>query len=210
MSEIVYVLTNPAMPDLIKIGKTDNLEQRVKQLSGHAGVPIPFEVHYACTVENASEVEKKVHHAFGDHRINARREFFEINPERVVSALELAALEDVTPGTDYVEDADEKAALDNERDRSERKRSHFKFSSVGIDQDAVLTFIHDEEITATVIDDRKIRFENKDASLSAAAQEVLQRMGRKALSIAGPQYWKYGSETLSERRNRLEEEEEKS
>ncbi len=48
MSEIVYVLTNPTMPGLIKIGRTTNLEQRVKSLSSDTGVPLPFEVFYAC------------------------------------------------------------------------------------------------------------------------------------------------------------------
>ena len=47
MSEIVYLLTNPRIPDLVKVGKTENLEQRVKDLSRHAAIPVPFEVHYA-------------------------------------------------------------------------------------------------------------------------------------------------------------------
>ena len=32
---IIYVLTNPAMPDMVKIGKTNqDLQERLKQLTG--------------------------------------------------------------------------------------------------------------------------------------------------------------------------------
>ena len=48
MAEIVYLLTNPVMPDLVKIGRTTNLEERLRSLSTHSGVPVPFEVFYAC------------------------------------------------------------------------------------------------------------------------------------------------------------------
>ena len=32
MTKIVYILTNQSMPDTIKIGITDNLERRIKEL----------------------------------------------------------------------------------------------------------------------------------------------------------------------------------
>ena len=81
MPEIVYVMINPAMPDLVKIGKTTtDIESRQRELSGASGVPLPFIVHYAAEVENSSLVESKLHLAFGDHRINPRREFFRIAP----------------------------------------------------------------------------------------------------------------------------------
>ena len=68
MSEIVYLLTNPVMDGLVKIGRTANLEDRVRSLSVHSGVPVPFEVFYACRVNDANRVEKSLHDAFGDHR----------------------------------------------------------------------------------------------------------------------------------------------
>ena len=48
---LVYVLTNSAMPGMVKIGMTQraDLEQRMKELYG-TGVPVPFECAYACKV----------------------------------------------------------------------------------------------------------------------------------------------------------------
>ena len=77
MSEIIYILTNPVMPDLVKIGKTVQILKNEFALSrAVTGVPVPFEVYYACTVEDASEVEKGIHDGFGDHRTNSETGVF--------------------------------------------------------------------------------------------------------------------------------------
>ncbi len=46
---VVYVLTNPAMPGLTKIGQTtqEDIAARMSQLYS-TGVPVPFECRYAC------------------------------------------------------------------------------------------------------------------------------------------------------------------
>ena len=89
MKEIIYILINEAMPGYVKIGKTStSLEQRVRELSGSTSVPLPFTCFYACTVKDASFVERQLHDAFDNNRINPHREFFQISPERVVSPLE--------------------------------------------------------------------------------------------------------------------------
>ena len=40
----VYVLSNPAMPGLYKIGSTRDLTSRLKDLSNGTGVPAEFEI----------------------------------------------------------------------------------------------------------------------------------------------------------------------
>ena len=37
MPEIVYILTNSRMDDLVKIGRTENLPERMRSLSSHSG-----------------------------------------------------------------------------------------------------------------------------------------------------------------------------
>ena len=203
MPEIVYLLTNPVMPDLVKIGRTANLEERLRSLSTHSGVPVPFEVFYACEVSDSAKVERQIHEGFGDHRINPKREFFRINPERILAILKLVELRDVTPAEDVVEDRVEQDSLNRERNR----RENFKFSILGLKTGSVLTFLRDESIQATVIDDRRISFEGKETSLSSSALEILRtRYGYRAKTIAGPQYWCFEGKTLSEMRQELETE----
>ena len=76
----VYVLTNEAMPGLVKVGKTSGpLEKRMRELY-KTGVPIPFSCFYAVDVDDADFVERKIHEAFDDVRLNESREFFTIAP----------------------------------------------------------------------------------------------------------------------------------
>jgi len=107
----------------------DELEQRVKSLSSDTGVPLPFEVFYACSVNDANEVERALHNAFGDHRINPKREFFELDPERVYPVLKLVGIEDVTPRDSFIDDPEERAALEKEKTK---KRPPFKFSFAAV------------------------------------------------------------------------------
>ncbi|MDR1320987.1 MAG: GIY-YIG nuclease family protein [Gracilibacteraceae bacterium] len=98
MAEIVYILTNPVMPGVVKIGKTDRdeVQSRVKELFT-TGVPVPFDCVCACVVENNEKVEKLLHGKFAAERINPRREFFWLNTANAVAALKPLELSDVTP-----------------------------------------------------------------------------------------------------------------
>ena len=95
--DIVYVLSNSAMPGLVKIGRTahDDPQARLSQLYT-TGVPVPFDIEYACRVPNATEVERALHAAFAPQRINPRREFFEIDPDQAIAILKLLNVEDAT------------------------------------------------------------------------------------------------------------------
>jgi len=72
---IVYVLTNPAMPGLVKIGMTnrDSVDARLKEFF-NTSVPVPFECEYACKVESSEKVGETLHLAFHPYRIHAHPE----------------------------------------------------------------------------------------------------------------------------------------
>jgi hypothetical protein len=98
MSEIIYVLSNPAMPGLYKIGMTDkdDLTVRMKELYT-TGVPLPFDCVYACIVEDNAETEKAMHSKFAKQRVNPRREFFKLKALRIVKAIKPFEVSDITP-----------------------------------------------------------------------------------------------------------------
>lgn len=89
--EIVYILTNPAMPDLIKIGRTDggpnrdDLIRRVKQLTT-TGVPVSFECFYAAQLPKSLGVEKMMHKAFVSEHYS--KEFYTTKPHEAKAFLE--------------------------------------------------------------------------------------------------------------------------
>ena len=200
MPNIVYVLTNPSMPDIVKIGMTENLTERMRSLY-NSSAPVPFECYFACTVADMRFVEKSIHNGFDDFRINPRREFFRVDPERVVSILKMIMIDDVTPKDDVVDDETDQRSLDKERNI----RSRFNFDMVQIPAGSVLTFVKDPELTAIVIDKHQVEFESEIQSLTSSALKIIHRMGYEWSKVSGPQYWSYDGETLTERRNRMEQ-----
>mgnify|MGYP001609829548 FL=1 len=196
MNEIIYILINEAMPGYVKIGRTStNLEQRIRELSSSTSIPIPFTCFYACTVKDAQFVEHQLHDAFDNNRINPKREFFQIAPERVVSALKLAEIENITPKKDFVENKEDQQALIKAR----KIREKFNFNMAQIPVGAELIFSRDENIKAKVLDNHYIDYGGKKTSLSSSAQNILGY----DYGVAGTDYWMYEDETLDERRKRL-------
>lgn len=203
MDNIIYILINEAMPGYVKIGKTaNNLEQRVRDLSASTSIPLPFTVFYACTVKNAQFVEHQLHDAFDDNRVNPRREFFRVAPERVVAALKLAEIENITPKKDLIETEEDREAHKEALER----RGRFNFELAKIPLGAEIYFSRDENKKARVVDlhsTKSIEYNGEITSLSTSAQEILG----VSYGVAGTDYWMYDGETLDERRRRIEDEE---
>ena len=200
---IVYVLTNPAMPGLVKIGHTtQSIEKRMRDLDD-TGVPVPFECAAAWEFENAAKIEKTLHRAFADRRVRKTREFFEVLPDQPIAILAEFGAKDVTPPEDVVGEEDpegDRAALTAARGRRER----FSFDMVAIEPGSTLTSVWDEDVTCRVVDDRRVEFGEEITTLSGAAKNVILDLGKNWKSVSGPDSWKYGGETLTARRNRME------
>ncbi|QBM24494.1 GIY-YIG nuclease family protein [Citrobacter arsenatis] len=88
----IYVLTNEAMPGLVKIGRTSLLpEDRSKKLYS-TGVPFPFDVCFRIITSFSVELESYIHNILREYRVNSRREFFRISVDDAIYAVRLASL----------------------------------------------------------------------------------------------------------------------
>lgn len=93
----VYVISNIGSfgQRMVKIGMTRRLDpmDRVREL-GDASVPFGFDVHALFFTEDALDVERQLHEAFAQqrvNRVNLRREFFYATPAEVHAALDSIA-----------------------------------------------------------------------------------------------------------------------
>ncbi len=187
--EIVYVLTNPTMPGLVKIGKTKKtIKNRLRELDS-TGVPHPFDCVAAWEFQDAKEVESTLHQAFEDRRVRPNREFFEISPHQPIAILEQFGIKDVAPKED-VNDGGFK-----------NRRENFKFNMVGIKPGSTLTSVWDEKVTCEVVNDSKVMFKGKTTSLSDAANSVLLDTGKNWQAVSGPDSWKYEGKVLRQIRD---------
>ncbi len=83
----VYVLLNPAFPDLLKIGKTErHPRDRAKELAG-TGSPYPFVVAFWRYVYDPDKVERELHLRFSENRASQQREFFSAEVVDVIEAM---------------------------------------------------------------------------------------------------------------------------
>jgi hypothetical protein len=83
----VYVLSNPAMPGLLKIGYTDReVDERVEELNS-TGVPVPFEVEVIFGSPNAYKDEQAIHAMLARHRLANNREFFAVDIKEAVQCI---------------------------------------------------------------------------------------------------------------------------
>ena len=177
----VYVLTNPAFEDYVKIGKTTNLEQRLRSLD-NTSVPLPFRCVYAVEVDNEHEVERLLHQAFADNRTRTTREFFEVDAQRVIAAMKLTRGLDVTPKDDIAEDEEGVRAIEK---AARKPRKIYSLFDANLKVGDILRYSNNDAITAEVVGAKKVLFEGKETSLSASALTLLNRDGYHWQTVNG-------------------------
>lgn len=83
----IYLLTNPAMPGLVKVGMTTRSpEERAHELAS-TGVPMPFDVEAAWPVDDVRAAERAAHTALSGHRVDGAREWFRVSVPQAIDAL---------------------------------------------------------------------------------------------------------------------------
>ena len=210
---VIYILTNPAFPQYVKIGYAHDLEKRLKQLNRSETIPYAFRAYAIYEVE--SELTDKDLHALIDS-INPElrtienfdgkkrvKEFYAMAAEEAYHLLECIAkisgttnrLKRMKPEGHEIEDENTAREV-----QDAARRGPFRFSMCGISAGAEVVFVDDASKRAVVVDDRHVRFANETTSLSALAKQLL---GCKH-PVQGTLYFKYNGKILDDFRKERE------
>ena len=193
MEGIIYILTNPAMPDIVKIGKTSRIDIKVRiaELYG-TGIPLPFDCVYASRVNDIDKVEKALHTAFNPNRLNPKREFFEIEPLQAIAIIKLLEIENVTPSVER-----ETNSIDNIEIEAghiyAQKRPNFNFLEMNIPIGSELVSTNTGEV-AIVNSEKMVVFRDEETSLTNATRMVLGK--DSDYRIAPGPYWTFEGRKL--------------
>ena len=218
---IVYILTNPSLDGWVKIGMSarNNIDERLTELNRPANIPLSYRAYAIYEVDKPQEVEKHIHNLFDiiDENLHARetlsggrvreREFFRISPERAFAVFMNVAnlrgdaenLKRITPNEEQIEEEEIAEQID--------RRPNFKFSMLNIPIGSELRFLYNENCVCRTKDmNNKIEYEGNEYTLSGLAQIlVAEKRGLgKSHSVAGPKYFTYQGNTLSDLRNMQE------
>ena len=192
--EFVYIFTNPAIPDYVKVGITYDIDQRLKDLSSKTSVPLNYECYAYLQVPadgSARKIEAYLHKVLAKS-INKTKEFFKASPEEVLDFFEGCYL----PGAKLF-------VINRPQQDTVQKSIPTTFEMLNIPVGAVLSFKEDLSIKCVVLDsNNKVDFNGKTTTLSAVAKHL------KKSSVSGYCFFVYEQdskkETLAERRKRLE------
>lgn len=194
-SQIVYILTNEAMPNLVKIGKTtrSDVQTRMNELYS-SGVPFQFECAYAVEVDDCSVVEKALHVAFDPNRVNPKREFFSIDPEQAIAILKLLSNNNVTPLINDDLNSNVSSTELEAAKQAKKKRPSINYMEMGLMKGDVLTFVNDSTIGVVVASEKKVFYNEEEVSLTHVTKELLEL----DYAVQPTKYWLVNGRNLRE------------
>lgn len=189
MEGYIYILTNPAFPQLIKIGKTEReVQQRADEISRATGVPEKFDIDHFVKVQDMENVEKLLHRIFAPHR-RSNKEFFEMDSERAKLALELLKYNEAT-----VTAQEQKEVEQIEREIKSKNNAQSNFSYVDIEIGEELSLKDDEEKKCIVSQKNLVRHEGEEYTITGLANFLLPEI---TYNISGANWWMYKNRKLS-------------
>lgn len=184
----IYIMTNPCLQNMVKLGYATDVEERRKQLSTTA---LPYEYEVYATYETPGMLEdKKLHKLIDklnpDLRVSKNREFFVMSAEDAYGLLEsiatISGSQNKLKKVHNVETTTEKT--------QNTKRPPINFSKCNIPVGAELVFKDDETVVAVVVDEHKVLYNDELTSLSAIAKSI------KGFQCSGPGYFTYNGKLV--------------
>ena len=185
----IYIMTNPCLQNMVKIGYATDVEERRKQLSTTA---LPYEYEVYATYETSGKLEDKKLHSLIDNlnpelRVSKNREFFVMSASEAYGLLEAIAI--ISGSRDKLHKIKDVIVPDAPKP----KRPAINFSKCEIPIGAELVFIEDESVRVIVESDRKVLYNNEITSLSAVASKL-----KCVKAIQGPSYFTYNGKLITE------------
>ena len=190
----IYILTNKSIPDYIKIGITENVEETRKKLSTKV-LPCGYDVY--ATYETPARINEK---EFVDllGKINSEvykvsgNGFLAMDPETGFALLEGIAK---ISGTEEklmrnIQIPEEETGEDPVA--KEPRKTPINFYECGLKNGDELVFADNLDVVVTVCGAKKVMYNGEETSLSKVAAEI-----RGVRSVRGPDVFSYNGETLT-------------
>lgn len=199
----IYVLVNPAFPNLVKIGYADDVEKRMKSFNSSSGLPDPYHCYAIYKVRKRLE-DLKLHSLIDtldpDLRHAKNREFYEMDCQKAYDILSAIAQINgdeaqlcINPFSDRYFDA----PSDSEK-LPRQKLGRLKFSMIGIPVGSTLVFSKDPSITCVTKDAvNKVEYQGSEYPISALAAKLCN-----VSAARGGAYFMYNGELLTEIRKK--------
>lgn len=159
----IYIMTNPALKDMVKIGYATNFEQRRQQLSTTA---LPYDYEVYATYETSGNLEdKKLHKLIdklnSDLRVSKNREFFIMSPEDAYELLETIAF--ISGTSDKLNKVHKELLIDKHQTI---KKPKIDFYKCGLKNGDILEYINDSSVKVTICSNNKAIYNEEITSLT--------------------------------------------
>lgn len=186
----IYIMTNPALNGMVKLGYATNVEQRRKQLSTTA---LPYEYEIYATYETSGKLEDKKLHKLIDNlnsdlRVTPTREFYVMTPEDAYELLETIAIISNTADKLKLYKSSAPTATGTQK----VKKPAVNFYQCGLKEGDELVFTLDPTVRVTISGEHKVLYNGQLTSLSRVASDI------KGYPVAGPLFFTYNGEIIAD------------
>lgn len=195
---VLYVMTT-VVKGLVKIGKTDDFENRmyILERNGYANVA-GLKRKFAIEVDDYDEKEILLHTIFNKSNV-VGTELFAIDEKIVVqllSSFEGTVIYPKIEGKDIIFDESTNQIKKNTKCKAKK----FKFSMVDIPIGTELVYVKDLSVKVTVIDETHVLYKGQKWSMS----KLVRELGHLSTQVQGTKYFTYNGKKLTDLRNEKE------
>lgn len=202
---VIYILVNPAFPQIVKIGYTDNLSDRIRQLS-NTNVPDTYHCYAIYKVKKRLEdlrLHKLIDSLDSSLRHVKNKEFYDMPPEKAYDILSAIAQingdENLLIKNPFNDNYFVSKAESKPPEVYQHKKTRLTFKMLNIPVGSTLTLATDAKITVQTYDDNnQVIYNGNIYSLSGIAKKLLH-----IPTAHGGRHFKYNGKTLVDIREEM-------